>query len=115
MTSPSISNHAPPWILATLLSFSPFVLSFSPLENRLNTPKLSVAAKRGVQKEGDVNEAVEQLQCCRLFFHKIGNLNAAFDPVFKYTNVVGKAFNKIFNFKSTGEGTVRGIRIICPR
>ena len=49
-------------------------------------------AKRGVQKEGDLNEAVEQHQWCRLFFHKIGNLNGAFAPSFKYTDVVQKMF-----------------------
>ena len=47
-----------------------------------------------MQKEGDLNEAVEQHQWCRLFFHKIGNLNAACAPSFKYTDVVGKIFKK---------------------
>ena len=48
--------------------------------------------KRGVQKEGDLNEAVEHHQWCRLLFHKIGNLNGAFAPSFKYTDVVRNMF-----------------------
>ena len=48
--------------------------------------------KAGLQREGDPNEAVEEHQQCRLFFHKIGNLNGAFAPSFKYTDLVQRMF-----------------------
>ena len=75
-----------------LLSFCVVLRCFALLLLLLRFCFCFAFAKRGLQKQGDLNQAVEQHQRCRLFFHNIGNLNGAFAPSFKYTDVMGKMF-----------------------